>query len=54
MYRRGVAGHRGEYRGPAVEVLSSRVLLRPSDFERSCRFYGERLGLHVYPEPYSR
>jgi predicted enzyme related to lactoylglutathione lyase len=33
-----------------VQVLSSRVLLRPSDFERSIRFYGETLGLHVYRE----
>jgi catechol 2,3-dioxygenase-like lactoylglutathione lyase family enzyme len=33
-----------------VEVLSSRVLLRPSDLERSIRFYGETLGLHVYRE----
>jgi len=33
-----------------VEVLSSRVLLRPVDLERSLRFYGETLGLHVYRE----
>src|SRR3954453_14379475 len=33
-----------------MEVLSSRVLLRPSDFERSFRFYAETLGLHVYRE----
>jgi predicted enzyme related to lactoylglutathione lyase len=33
-----------------VEVLSSRVLLRPVDFERSFRFYAETLGLHVYRE----
>src|SRR5918998_745966 len=31
-----------------MEVLSSRVLVRPSDFERSFRFYAESLGLHVY------
>jgi catechol 2,3-dioxygenase-like lactoylglutathione lyase family enzyme len=31
-----------------VEVLSSRVLLHPVDFERSFRFYAESLGLHVY------
>jgi predicted enzyme related to lactoylglutathione lyase len=31
-----------------MEVLSSRVLLRPTDFERSFRFYTESLGLHVY------
>ena len=31
-----------------MEVLSSRVLLRPTDFERSFRFYAESVGLHVY------
>jgi predicted enzyme related to lactoylglutathione lyase len=33
-----------------MEVLSSRVLLHPTDFERSLRFYAENLGLHVYRE----
>lgn len=33
-----------------MEVLSSRVLLRPSDLERSVRFYSEDLGLHVFRE----
>ena len=33
-----------------MEVLSSRVILRPADLERSLRFYGETLGLHVYRE----
>ncbi len=33
-----------------MEVLSSRVLLQPTDFERSLRFYAETLGLHVYRE----
>ena len=33
-----------------MEVLSSRVLLRPTDFERSFRFYAESLGLHLYRE----
>jgi catechol 2,3-dioxygenase-like lactoylglutathione lyase family enzyme len=33
-----------------MEVLSSRVLLQPVDFERSLRFYAESLGLHVYRE----
>jgi hypothetical protein len=28
-----------------MEVLSSRVLLQPVDFERSLRFYAENLGL---------
>jgi len=31
-----------------VEVLSSRVLLRPVDFERSVAFYRDRLGLAIY------
>jgi catechol 2,3-dioxygenase-like lactoylglutathione lyase family enzyme len=30
-----------------MEVLSSRALLRPRSFERTFRFYAERLGLHV-------
>src|SRR5882762_9030285 len=33
-----------------MEVLSFRVILRPVDLERSLRFYGEALGLHVYRE----
>jgi predicted enzyme related to lactoylglutathione lyase len=33
-----------------VEVLSSRVLLRPTDLERSRAFYGDVLGLAVYRE----
>ncbi|MFE1947590.1 VOC family protein [Streptomyces massasporeus] len=33
-----------------VHVLSSRILLRPTDPERSRAFYGERLGLAVYRE----
>ncbi|MFF7731950.1 VOC family protein [Streptomyces sp. NPDC007984] len=33
-----------------VHVLSSRILLRPTDPERSRTFYGERLGLAVYRE----
>ena len=33
-----------------MDVLSSRVILRPVDLERSLQFYGERLGLHVYRE----
>jgi catechol 2,3-dioxygenase-like lactoylglutathione lyase family enzyme len=33
-----------------MEVLSSRVLLSPSDLERSLRFYEETLGLAVYRE----
>jgi predicted enzyme related to lactoylglutathione lyase len=37
-----------------MEVLSSRVLLHPTDFERSLRFYAGSLGLHVYREWGSR
>ncbi|MCF3172820.1 VOC family protein [Streptomyces sioyaensis] len=33
-----------------VHVLSSRVLLRPFDPERSRAFYGEALGLEIYRE----
>ena len=33
-----------------VHVLSSRILLRPTDPERSRVFYGEQLGLPVYRE----
>ncbi|GCD47285.1 VOC family protein [Streptomyces paromomycinus] len=33
-----------------VHVLSSRVLVRPSDPERSREFYGSALGLEVYRE----
>ena len=31
-----------------MEVLSSRVLLRPSDLDRSIFFYGTTLGLPIY------
>jgi predicted enzyme related to lactoylglutathione lyase len=33
-----------------MEVLSSRVLLRPANFERSFRFYAQTLSLHIYRE----
>jgi len=33
-----------------VEVLSSRVMLRPADLDRSRRFYRDVLGLAVYRE----
>jgi catechol 2,3-dioxygenase-like lactoylglutathione lyase family enzyme len=33
-----------------VEVLSSRILLRPNDLDRSRRFYRDVLGLAVYRE----
>ncbi|MBA2637706.1 MAG: VOC family protein [Solirubrobacterales bacterium] len=33
-----------------MEVLSSRILLRPVDLERSLAFYGRTLGLAIYRE----
>jgi predicted enzyme related to lactoylglutathione lyase len=33
-----------------MHVLSSRVLLYPTDFDRAVRFYGDTLGLEVYRE----
>jgi predicted enzyme related to lactoylglutathione lyase len=33
-----------------MEVLSSRLILYPADFEAAVRFYGETLGLRVYRE----
>jgi len=33
-----------------VDVLSSRILVRPSDLDRSLRFYRDVLGLAVYRE----
>ncbi|MGH8993091.1 MAG: VOC family protein [Acidimicrobiia bacterium] len=33
-----------------MDVLASRVLLRPVDFERSRAFYGQTLGLHLFRE----
>ncbi|MGH3449956.1 MAG: VOC family protein [Haloechinothrix sp.] len=33
-----------------MEVLSSRVLLKPTDWERSRAFYAETLGLAIYRE----
>jgi predicted enzyme related to lactoylglutathione lyase len=33
-----------------VEVLSSRVLVRPSDLDRSIAFYRDQLGLKIYRE----
>jgi catechol 2,3-dioxygenase-like lactoylglutathione lyase family enzyme len=45
----GVAWHLSwEHR--RVEVLSSRILLRPVDLDRSRRFYRDVLGLAVYRE----
>jgi catechol 2,3-dioxygenase-like lactoylglutathione lyase family enzyme len=33
-----------------VEVLQSRVLYRPADYERSVAFYRDVVGLHIYRE----
>jgi catechol 2,3-dioxygenase-like lactoylglutathione lyase family enzyme len=33
-----------------VDILSSRILLRPSDLDRSRRFYRDVLGLGIYRE----
>jgi glyoxalase/bleomycin resistance protein/dioxygenase superfamily protein len=33
-----------------VDVLSSRILVRPGDLDRSLRFYRDVLGLAVYRE----
>jgi predicted enzyme related to lactoylglutathione lyase len=33
-----------------VEILTSRVLLRPTDLDRSLRFYGQTIGLAIYRE----
>jgi catechol 2,3-dioxygenase-like lactoylglutathione lyase family enzyme len=33
-----------------VEILTSRVLLRPTDLERSLRFYEHTIGLAIYRE----
>ena len=33
-----------------MDVLSSRILLRPSDLDRSRRFYRDMLGLAIYRE----
>lgn len=33
-----------------MEVLSSRTLLRPADFDEAVRWYRDVLGLHIYRE----
>jgi len=43
-----LAGRLGE--DAVMEVVSSRILLRPSDLARSQAFYGDVLGLAVYRE----
>jgi hypothetical protein len=43
-------GCRAARQDEGVEVLGSRILLRPSEPERSRRFYRDTLGLEVYRE----
>jgi predicted enzyme related to lactoylglutathione lyase len=38
------------WEGYAVEVLQSRVLLRPVDYGRSVAFYRDVVGLHIFRE----
>jgi catechol 2,3-dioxygenase-like lactoylglutathione lyase family enzyme len=45
---RRVAGYRCQDRG--MEILSSRILIRPVDLDRSRRFYRDVLGLAIYRE----
>ncbi len=33
-----------------MDVLASRVLLRPADYDRSRAFYAQTLGLHIFRE----
>ncbi len=33
-----------------MEILASRILLHPTDLDRSLRFYGETIGLAIYRE----
>jgi predicted enzyme related to lactoylglutathione lyase len=40
----------GSYALAAVEILTSRVLLRPTDTNRSLRFYEQTIGLAIYRE----
>ena len=41
---------RRRHRSRSMDVLASRILVHPSDFERSRRFYAEDLGLAVFRE----
>src|SRR5258706_9483492 len=45
-----VSGRRAAGQDRDVDILSSRVLLRPADFDRSLRFYRDVLGLAIYRE----
>src|SRR6202012_947563 len=44
----GLGGRPGTMAG--MDILSSRILLRPADLDRSRRFYRDTLGLAVYRE----
>lgn len=46
----GYVGSRSPRSSTRVDVLASRILLRPGDLQRSLRFYGETLGLAVFRE----
>ena len=45
-----VSGHLQTARMSGVDVLSSRILVRPADLGRSHRFYRDVLGLAIYRE----
>jgi len=45
-----VACSEGALCSGGMEVLTSRILLRPNDLERSLRFYEQALGLAIYRE----
>jgi predicted enzyme related to lactoylglutathione lyase len=42
--------HGGTYALAAMEILTGRVLLRPTDLGRSLRFYEQTIGLAIYRE----
>jgi predicted enzyme related to lactoylglutathione lyase len=44
------SGAPGSYALAAVEILTSRVLLRPTDIDRSLRFFEQTIGLAIYRE----
>jgi len=46
----GRATPAGSYALAAVEILTSRVLLRPTDIGRSLHFYEQMIGLAIYRE----
>jgi predicted enzyme related to lactoylglutathione lyase len=42
------AAREGALCSAGVEILASRILLHPSDLDRSLRFYGQAIGLAIY------